>query len=373
MAEVKRDYYEVLGVSKTATDEELKKAYRALARKYHPDANPGDKEAEAKFKEISEAYAILSEPEKRKQYDQFGHAAFENGGGYGGYSAQDFSQMFGGFGDILDGLFGGGFGGFGGFGGGSRRRNGPRKGANVQTGLRISFEEMVTGCEKNITMNLKDVCTACHGNGAKNGTAKETCKKCNGSGQVVRTQQSLFGMVQSAAPCPDCNGTGETIKERCPECKGIGYKSSRKTLSVKIPAGIDDGQGVRIAGRGEPGANGGPQGDLIVEIRVTPSKRFVRQETHVFTEENISYAHAVLGGPLRVKTVDGEVEYEVKPGTKCGQRVRLAGKGLPDVRNPQYRGDHYMTLNVEIPKKLNSKQEKALRAFAETMGDESVR
>ena len=250
MAEQKRDYYEVLGVDRSADDATIKKAYRQLAKKYHPDANPGDKEAEAKFKEASEAYAVLSDSEKRRQYDQFGHAAFDGGAGGAGAGGFDFSGMD--FGD----MFGDIFGDF--FGGGSRRgaSNGPMKGANLRTSVRITFEEAVFGCEKEIDMVLKDECTTCGGTGAKPGTSPETCTKCGGKGKVVFSQQSLFGMVQNVQTCPECNGSGKIIKDRCTSCRGTGYTSSRKKIKVSIPAGIDNGQSVRIREKGEPGVNG---------------------------------------------------------------------------------------------------------------------
>ena len=366
MAE-KRDYYEVLGVERTATDDELKKAYRALAKKYHPDVNPGDKEAEAKFKEASEAYAVLSDPEKRKQYDQFGFSAFSDGaGGFGNY---DFSQ---GFGDMSD-IFGDLFGSF--FGGGMRgfRRSGtpdgPMRGANVRTSVRISFDEAVKGCTKNITMNLKDPCPKCGGTGAKPGTSKETCSKCGGTGQVTYTQQSIFGTVRNVQVCPDCNGTGQIIREKCDNCRGSGYISKKTTIEVKIPAGIDNGQSIRIAGKGEPGVNGGERGDLLVEVMVARSNHFERDGMDVYTEEIISFPTAALGGTILVKTIDGQVEYDVKPGTQSGMRVRLRGKGFPNIRNAEQRGDHYMILTIKTPENLNAKQKEALAAYAETMGD----
>lgn len=369
MAESKRDYYEVLGVEKTATDAEIKKAYRVLAKKYHPDANPGDAEAEAKFKEASEAYAILADAEKRKQYDQFGHAAFGEGGG-AGYDGFDFNGAGMGdiFGDIFGDLFGGGSG-FGGFTRGTTGRSGPTRGANVRASVRISFDEMVTGCEKSVTLNLKEECPTCKGSGAKLGTEKVTCTKCNGSGQVTYTQQSIFGMVRNVQPCPDCAGTGKIIKEKCPDCRGLGYRNERKTLSVTIPAGIESGQAIRISGKGEPGVNGGPRGDLLVEVYVAENNHFERDGMDVYTEEKISFTTAALGGPIRVQTVDGQIEYDVKPGTQTGTKVRLKNKGIPNVRNKEQRGDHYMILTVEVPTNLNNKQKEALQAFAETMSD----
>ncbi len=269
MAESKRDYYEVLGVPKDADDAALKKAYRVLAKKYHPDANPGDKEAEAKFKEASEAYGVLSDPEKRRQYDQFGHAAFEGGaGGAGGFGGFDFSGAD--MGDIFGDIFGDFFGG----GRTSRsRNNGPMRGANLRTGVRITFEEAIFGCQKEIELNLKDECTKCHGTGAKPGTSPVTCPKCNGKGKIVYTQQSFFGQVQNVQTCPDCQGTGKIVKEKCPDCYGTGYISSRKKIQVTIPAGIDNGQSIRIAGKGEPGVNGGERGDLLVEVTVSSARK----------------------------------------------------------------------------------------------------
>ena len=262
----KRDYYEVLGVDKNADDATLKKAYRKLAKKYHPDMNPGDKEAEAKFKEATEAYSVLSDADKRRQYDQFGHAAFENGGGGagGGFGGFDFGGDMGDiFGDIFGDLFGGG-------GGRRRANNGPMKGANLRAAVNIMFQEAITGCDKELEINLKDPCKKCNGTGAKPGTSPETCKKCNGSGQVVMTQQSMFGMVRNVTVCPDCQGTGKIIREKCPDCRGTGFTSSRKKIQVSIPAGIDDGQSIRIRDKGEPGTNGGPRGDLLVEVTCGP-------------------------------------------------------------------------------------------------------
>ena len=360
MAETKRDYYEVLGVPKDADEAALKKAYRVLAKKYHPDANPGDKEAEAKFKEASEAYSVLSDPEKRRKYDQFGHAAFEGGaGGAGGYGGFDFNGADMGdiFGDIFGDFFGGGRSAYG------RSSNGPMRGANLRTGVRITFEEAIFGCEKEIELTLKDECPKCHGTGAKPGTSPVTCPKCNGKGKIVYTQQSFFGQVQNVQTCPDCRGTGKIVKEKCPDCYGTGYISSKKKIQVKIPAGIDNGQSIRIAGKGEPGTNGGERGDLLVEVTVSRSPVFMRQETSIFSTVPISFATAALGGPIKIKTVDGEVEYEVKPGTQTDTKVRLRGKGVPSLRNKNIRGDHYVTLVVTVPEKLTEEQKEALRKF----------
>lgn len=361
MAEQKRDYYEVLGVDRNADEAAIKKAYRVLAKKYHPDANPGDKEAEKKFKEASEAYAVLSDAEKRRQYDQFGHAAFDGGaGGAGGF---DFSSM-----DMGD-IFGDIFGDF--FGGGSRSRranNGPMKGANLRASVRISFEEAVFGCEKEIEMVLKDECATCHGTGAKPGTSKETCPKCGGKGKVVYSQQSLFGMVQNVQTCPECNGSGQIIKEKCPTCRGNGYTSSKKKIQVSIPAGIDNGQSVRIREKGEPGINGGPRGDLLVEVIVSSHPIFQRQDMNIYSTAPISFAQAALGGEVRINTVDGDVVYEVKPGTQTDTKIRLKGKGVPSLRNKAIRGDHYVTLVVQVPTGLNEAAKEALRAFDEETG-----
>lgn len=359
MSENKRDYYEVLGVSKTATDDELKKAYRVLAKKYHPDMNPGDKEAEVKFKEASEAYSVLSDPDKRRQYDQFGHAAFEGGGaGAGGF---DFSGMD--MGDIFGDLFGDLFGG-----GRSRRTsNGPMKGQNIRAAVRITFEEACFGCEKELELTLKDECNTCHGTGAKPGTSPETCSKCGGKGQVVFTQQSLFGMVRNVQACPDCRGTGKIIKEKCSSCYGSGYISNKKKIKVSIPAGIDNGQSVRIRDKGEPGTNGGPRGDLLVEVVVSRHTTFQRQEYDIYSVAPISYAKAVLGGDIRISTIDGDVLYTVKPGTQTDTKVRLRGKGVPTLRNKQVRGDHYVTLVVQVPTKLTSEQKELLKRFDEAM------
>ena len=358
----KRDYYEVLGVDRNADDAALKKAYRQLAKKYHPDMNPGDKEAEAKFKEATEAYGVLSDPDKRRQYDQFGHAAFENGGGgAGGFGGFDFSGDMGDiFGDIFGDLFGGG----------SRRRanNGPMKGANLRAAVNIMFQEAITGCDKELEITLKDPCKKCNGTGAKPGTSPETCKKCNGSGQVVTTQQSMFGMVRNVTVCPDCQGTGKVIREKCPDCRGTGFTSSRKKIQVSVPAGIDDGQSIRIRDKGEPGTNGGPRGDLLVEVRVARHPIFQREDMNIFSTANISFAQAALGGTIRIPTVDGDVEYEVKPGTQPNTRIRLKGKGVPSLRNRNVRGDHYVTLNLEVPTNLSSESKEAFRKFDETLG-----
>ena len=354
MAE-KRDYYEVLGVSKTASDSEIKSAYRKLAKKYHPDMNPGDKEAEAKFKEASEAYAILSDADKRRQYDQFGHAAFDGGagGGAGGFDFNGFDM-----GDIFGDIFGDFFGGSG------RSRsanNGPMKGQNVRVSVHLTFEEACFGTEKEIELNIKEDCAKCHGTGAKPGTQPETCSKCGGKGQVVFTQQSLFGVVRNVQACPDCHGTGKIIKDRCPDCGGSGY------ISVSIPAGIDNGQSIRIRDKGEPGINGGPRGDLLVQVIVGRHPIFQRQDYDIYSTAPITFAQAALGAEVRIKTIDGDVMYTVKPGTQTDTRVRLRGKGVPTTRNKQVRGDHYVTLVVQVPTKMNAEQKELLKAFDQAM------
>ncbi|HWT76438.1 MAG TPA: molecular chaperone DnaJ [Mobilitalea sp.] len=353
----KRDYYEVLGVDSTATEDELKKAYRQLAKKYHPDTNPGNKEAEAKFKEASEAYAVLSDADKRRQYDQFGHSAFDGSAGAGGF---DFSGMDMGdiFGDIFGDLFGGRT---------RRPSNGPMQGANLRTAVRITFEEAVFGTEKEIELTLKDECATCHGTGAKAGTTADTCPKCGGKGQVVYTQQSLFGMVRNIQTCPDCKGTGKIIKDKCPDCYGTGFISSKKKIKVSIPAGIDGGQSVRIRGKGEPGTNGGPRGDLLVEVEVSRHPIFQRQDYDIFSTAPISYAIAVLGGDVKISTVDGEVIYNVKPGTQTDTKVRLREKGVPSLRNKAVRGDHYVTLVVQVPTNLTTEQKDLLKKFDDAM------
>ncbi|MDO4344714.1 MAG: molecular chaperone DnaJ [Eubacteriales bacterium] len=363
MAETKRDYYEVLGVDRSADDATLKKAYRQLAKKYHPDMNPGDAEAEKKFKEASEAYAVLSDPEKRRQYDQFGHAAFEQrGGGAGGFGGFDFNSADMGdiFGDIFGDLFGGS----------SRRRtsNGPMRGANLRASVRITFQEAVFGCEKQLELSLKDECETCHGTGAKPGTSPETCPKCGGRGQVVMTQQSLFGMVQNVTTCPECGGTGKVIKEKCASCGGTGYTSSRKRIKVTIPAAIDNGQSVRIAGKGEPGRNGGPRGDLLVEVIVQRHPIFQRQDMNIFSTAPITFAQAALGGDVKISTIDGDVVYNVKPGTQTDTKIRLKGKGVPSLRNRSVRGDQYVTLVVQVPTKLSNEAKEALKAFDAATG-----
>ena len=362
MAEQKRDYYEVLGVDKSADEAAIKKAYRNLAKKYHPDANPGDATAEKKFKEASEAYAVLSDPEKKRQYDQFGHSAFDGSAGAGGaydFSGMDFSEMFG---DIFGDFFGGG-----------RRSSsanaGPMKGANLRTSIRVTFEEAVFGCEKEIELTIKETCKTCNGNGAKPGTSPETCSKCGGKGQVVFTQQSFFGTVRNVQTCPDCQGSGKIIKDKCNDCRGTGYVPMKKRYAVDIPAGIDNGQCKRMPGLGEPGTNGGVRGDVLVEVIVGRHPVFQRQDYNIFSTVPVSFAVAALGGEVVIDTVDGKVIYDVKAGTQTDTKVRLKGKGVPTLRNKEVRGDHYVTLVIQTPDKLSHEAKELLRKFDEASGD----
>jgi molecular chaperone DnaJ len=360
MAE-KRDYYEVLGVDKNADDAALKKAYRQLAKKYHPDVNPGDKEAEAKFKEASEAYAVLSDPEKRAKYDQFGSAAFDGSMGGGGmdFSGMDFSDIFG---DLFGDLFGG-------MRGRGASRNGPRKGANIRTSVRMTFEEAVFGCKKQVELTVKEPCKTCNGTGAKAGTSPVTCTKCGGKGQVVFTTQSFFGMVQNVQTCPECGGSGKVIREKCPDCHGSGYVAMRKRYEVEFPAGVDNGQCKRMQGLGEPGVNGGPKGDALVEAVVQPHPIFQRQDMNIFSTVPLSYAVAALGGEVIIDTVDGPVSQPVKPGTTTDTQIRLRGKGVPSLRDSRTRGDHYVTLVVQTPTKLSARAKELLKEFDKETGD----
>ena len=369
MPEQKRDYYEVLGVSKGASDDEIKKAYRKLAKKYHPDMNPGDKEAEAKFKEVNEAYSVLSDEQKRARYDQFGHAGVDPnygaggpGGPFGGFDMGDID-----LGDIFGSFFGGG--GFGGFGGGGARRNGPQKGESLRANLTITFEEAAFGCEKELSLNRTEECDECHGSGCQPGTTAETCPDCRGTG-VVRVQQRTGGFAfSSTAACTRCRGTGKIIHSPCKSCGGSGSVKKSKRITVTIPAGIDDGQAVSLRGQGNAGKNGGPAGDLIVGVRVKPHPQFRRDGTTVLYEQPVSFFQAAMGAELEIPTIDGKVKYTLPAGTQTGTTFRLRGKGIPELRG-RGRGDQYVTIRVQVPTSMNAEQKEALRAFAQAMGEE---
>ena len=354
----KRDYYEVLGVQKGASDAELKKAYRVVAKKYHPDTNPGDKEAEEKFKEAAEAYAVLSDPEKRAKYDQYGHAAFDQNGGAGGFGGFDFSDMGDIFGDIFGDMFGGGAR--------QRQSNGPVKGANIKTTVRVSFEEAVFGTQEELELPLKDECDVCKGSGSQPGHQPETCPKCAGKGQVVYTQQSLFGMARTVQACPDCGGSGKLIRYKCSNCAGTGFVKSKKKIQVAVPAGIDNGQSIRIRAKGEPGINGGERGDLLVTVLVDRHPTFQRQEYDIYSSEPISFTQAALGGKVTISTIDGPYDLTIKPGTQTDTKIKLKGKGVPTLRNKNVRGDHYVTLVVQVPDKLTEEQKNILNQYANT-------
>ncbi len=356
----KRDFYEVLGVAKGATDEEIKKAYRKLAKKYHPDLNPDDSSAEQKFKEVSEAYEILSDKEKRSRYDQFGHAGvdpnFGAGGGAGGFGG------FGGFdmGDIFGDIFGGGFGGFGGR---SNTRRGPQRGSNVSADVTISFEEAAFGCEKEINLYRIETCPDCSGSGAKPGTEVTTCSVCGGRGQVTTTQRTILGNMQTVTTCSACGGKGKIAKEPCGKCAGKGRVRKNRKIKVKIPAGINDGQTISLSGQGNAGEQGAPSGDLYVSVYVKPSSTFERNGFDVSYKMDISFAEAALGATVEVPTLDGKVKYEIPEGTQPGTVFRFKGKGIPYLKRSG-RGDQYVMVNVVVPKKLSNKQKELLREFA---------
>ena len=374
MADNKRDYYEVLGVSKDAGADDIKKAYRKLAMKYHPDRNPGDKTAEEKFKEVNEANDVLSDPEKRKRYDQFGFAGVDPnyGAGQGGYGG-GFGGGFGGaggvdLGDIFGDLFGGGFGGFG---GSSRANpNAPRKGHDIQASVILTFEEAAHGCTKKVTLNRQQTCPDCNGSGCEPGSSPETCTQCNGRGYVVTQQRTPFGVMQSQQPCPHCGGRGTIIKNPCKTCRGTGKTSARKTLEVKIPAGIDDDQNIALRGQGDAGTNGGPAGDVIVHVTVKTDNVFERDGYDVYVRVPITYSQAVLGAEIEVPTVDGKVAQKIPEGTQSGTKFRLRGQGIQYL-NGRGRGDQYVIVDVEIPKKLNRTQREALNAFEDSLKDDN--
>lgn len=365
MAE-KRDFYEVLGVKKGASEDELKKAYRKLAKENHPDLHPGDKECEARFKEINEAYEVLSDPDKRAKYDQFGHAAFDpsqgfggGGGGFGGF------EGFGGFGDIFSDIFGGGFG-FG--GGGGRNPNAPRKGDNLRATVNIKFEEAAFGVKKDVFVSKIEQCHDCKGTGCAEGTTAEVCPDCKGTGTVMSTKRTPFGMVQSSEQCPKCKGRGKIIHSPCKTCRGIGSVRRQHKVSVSIPAGIDDGQTISLKGQGNAGLNGGPAGDLLITVLVQPHARFERDGASILLDQEISFAQAALGAEVEVPTLDGKVKLNIPEGTQTGTTFRLKGKGVPFLRNGG-RGDQFVTVNVAVPRSMTSTQKNALRRYAETMGE----
>ncbi len=355
MAE-KRDYYEVLGVSKSATQDEIKSAYRKLAKKYHPDMNPGDAAAEEKFKEVNEAYEILSDESKKSKYDQFGHAGVDpsySGGGYGSYGGGfDFGDM-GGFSDIFESFFGGGT---------SSRRNGPRRGQDLHTTISISFEEAVFGTEKTISVDRTEACNECHGTGAKKGTSPATCPTCNGTGQTRTTQRTPFGSFSSTKTCSTCGGKGTVIKEACTKCHGSGRINNKKNISVKIPKGIDNGQTISLAGQGNAGTNGGMAGDLLITVRIAPHKLFKREGQNVYCEFPLTYTQAALGCEVEVPTVDGKVKYTIPEGTQTDTTFRLKGKGIPNI-NGYGRGDQYVKVYVEVPTNLSKEQKELLKKF----------
>ena len=366
----KRDYYEVLGVSKDADAKEIKKAYRKLAMKYHPDKNPGDKAAEEKFKEINEAYEVLSDEEKRSTYDRFGHdglngqAGFGGGQGFGGFGG---SGGFGGFEDIFGDIFGSGFGGFGGSGGSSRRR-GPRRGADIRQSVTIKFEEAAFGKKIKVKINRSEECDECHGSGAKPGTTKKTCPTCHGSGTVQSVQRTPFGNIASQRTCSTCNGEGEINDSPCNKCHGKGSVRKTKTIEVDIPAGIDDGQMIKLSGQGEVGEKGGPRGDLYIVVNVQKHEIFTREGYDVYIEMPIRFTQAALGDKLEVPTLDGKVSYNLPEGTQTGTVFRLREKGIPKLRSNS-RGDQYVKVIIDTPKKLNDEQKELLRKFDESCGN----
>ena len=364
MAE-KRDYYEVLGVKKGASEDELKKAYRKLAKENHPDLHPGDKECEARFKEINEAYEVLSDPDKRAKYDQFGHAAFDPSQGFGGGGGFGGFEGFGGFGDIFSDIFGGGFG-FG--GGGGRNPNAPRKGDNLRATVNIKFEEAAFGVKKDVFVSKIEQCHDCKGTGCAEGTTAEVCPDCKGTGTVMSTKRTPFGMVQSSEQCPKCKGRGKIIHSPCKTCRGIGSVRRQHKVSVSIPAGIDDGQTISLKGQGNAGLNGGPAGDLLITVLVQPHARFERDGASILLDQEISFAQAALGAEVEVPTLDGKVKLNIPEGTQTGTTFRLKGKGVPFLRNGG-RGDQFVTVNVAVPRGMTSTQKNALRRYAETMGE----
>ena len=363
----KRDYYEVLGVQKGASDDEIKKAYRKMAKKYHPDVNPGNSEAEAKFKEANEAYEVLSDSQKRARYDQFGHAGtdpngFGGGAGFGG---------FGGFEDIdISDIFGSFFGG--GFGGSSRRRNGPRKGSDIAENVVLTFEEAAFGVKKQIKIYRVENCDECNGVGAKNASDRQTCSVCGGTGEVKTTQRSPFGQFVNVSPCSACGGTGTIIKNPCTKCKGKGKIKKARTIEVNIPAGINHGETISLRGQGNVGEKGGPAGDLFVTVSLRRHPIFTRNGSEVYCEVPITFVQAALGSEIEVPTIDGMIKYEIPEGTQSGTSFRLRGKGIKNLRSG-VRADQIITVIVEVPKNLNSEQKQALEKFGEVTNDKNYK
>ena len=360
----KRDYYEVLGVQKSASEDDLKKAYRVLAKKYHPDLHPGDEEAAEKFKEVNEAYGVLSDKEKRAKYDQYGHAAFDPAsGGFGGFEG-GFD-----FGDIFSSFFGGSGGfGFGGGGGGGNRRNMPMEGDDVGARIVIDFEEAVFGCKKEITFSHIEACPECKGSGAEKGSTAETCPACNGRGQTTVNQRTAFGVFQSTRACPECRGAGKIIKKPCKNCRSTGYVKVKKTLEISIPAGIDDGNRLTCTGQGDAGRNGGPNGDLILEIRVREHSVFRREGSNVYATVPISLTDAALGAEIEIPTLTGTEKYTIPEGTQPGTTFTLVGKGITGLRGRR-NGNLDITVEVEVPRRLSSEQKELLKRFADTCND----
>ena len=368
---VKRDYYEILGVAKTASEEEIKKAYRNLAKKYHPDMNQGDKGAESKFKELNEAYEVLGDKDKKAKYDQFGHAGVDPngfggaGGGFGGGGFSGFGGS-GGFEDIFDMFFGGSGGGFG--GGGARRKSGPQKGADLKYELEIEFEEAAFGVKKDVHVTRNETCNDCKGTGAKAGSSVETCRACGGSGEIRYTQSTVFGRVVNVKPCDECQGEGKVIKEPCPQCKGRGNIRRSRKITIDIPAGVDTGSVMPLRGEGEPGLKGGSNGDLYIYMRVKPHKLFKREGINLYCEMPISFTQAALGDEIDVPTLEGKMKYSIPEGTQTGTTFRIKNKGIPSLKN-KIRGDLYFTVKVSVPKKLSEQQKELLRQYAEISRD----
>lgn len=354
----KRDYYDVLGVEKNADEKELKKAYRKMAMKYHPDRNPEDQKAAEKFREASEAYEILSNPEKRSRYDQFGHDGVDPQMSAGGFGGAGFDDIFS---DIFD-MFGGGFSS-------GRSRRGPRKGSDIQQYVEITFEESAFGVEKEIVFHRDEPCGTCDGSGAKPGTSSKTCGKCNGSGEVKFVQRTPLGQIMNVKPCPECGGEGKIVEEHCPACHGHGTERKQKRVKVKIPAGVDNDSVIPLRGYGEPGSKGGPHGDLYIIVRVKPHKLFKREGDNVICEMPVTFAQAALGDELEVPTLYGKVKYKMPEGTQTGTVFRLKNKGIDNPRG-YGKGDQYIRVNIEVPKKLSQKQKDLLKEFAKASGDE---